>query len=151
MASSAQCFRDNWPRLPCISPLAILYLITPPQTQLSLSDTDLLGTALSHPHSCQAQVPQPRSALTSPITKRKYVWFHHVWLSRTPASASGTSPFHCSHLAPSWISGQADLTRFHVVFFQVPVKLPALRPSSDFCRDSTWKISTSTDFGEIIV
>lgn len=47
---------------PRISPLAILYLITHPQTQFSLSEDDLLGTAPPRPRSCQAQVPQPLSA-----------------------------------------------------------------------------------------
>lgn len=49
-------------------------------------------------------------------TKRKCVWFHHVWLSRTSAPASETSPFHCSLLAPPRVRGQPDLMGFHVIF-----------------------------------
>lgn len=47
---------------PHISPVAILNLITHPQTQTSLSEADLQGIAPPHPRSSQAQVPQSLSA-----------------------------------------------------------------------------------------
>lgn len=132
----------------CICPLAILYPITQAQTQISLSEANLLGTAPPCPYSCHNLFQH----VTLPITKRKKknVCFHHVQLSRTPAPASGTSLLLTA--CPNTGQRPARSDGISCASFQVTSKtLPASRPRSDFCGEPTRSIPTSADLRQVIL